>query len=411
MKKYTLHALLLSIFLSTAISPALVFASQEIKPFCVDYSLSNVVLEMVSELDTAFAGSTLLIRGVATNRGDFAITEGNLLVKVYNSDRMVDRFIVPLNVYLEAGGYHAFSFPWTSSTSLVSGAYDITASFVSSGKFVFGNGALSDEEGFGSAHVKIIGKATKEIYFDKTKMQVSGDTVSEKNFTLEIPLVSTFSTATEVAVKWSIYAGSGIDETSLIDSYVSVINVPAQGIKKVSYVVKDDSVSEYYAVVEAKYGDTKSIALIPFSRFGRDSSVLRFAGIKKTGSQSSVFGCLSSTLGSGAKKVAITASNAKGKLFTTSFDVGKTLNVGFTENVDMRRSQGNITLSTVVVDSSGHELDRARSVYRCVDLGLCMTSTMNTSFIFGTSKDMYALVTIASLLLLIYIIRRVKINN
>ena len=111
MKKYTLHALLLSIFLSTAISPALVFASQEIKPFCVDYSLSNVVLEMVSELDTAFAGSTLLIRGVATNRGDFAITEGNLLVKVYNSDRMVDRFIVPLNVYLEAGGYHAFSFP------------------------------------------------------------------------------------------------------------------------------------------------------------------------------------------------------------------------------------------------------------------------------------------------------------
>jgi len=411
MKKYTLSALILSIFLLAFSTPVFVSAAQNTTPFCTDYALSNVSLELTSELSTADAGSTLQIRGVATNNASFPITQGSLLVKVYNGERMVDRFIVPLSISLGAGEHYAFSFPWKAASSLVSGTYDVTASFISAGKFMFANVALSNEKGAGSTSIKIIGRSIKEILrFDTEKIKTTGG--SDSGAVIQIPVSSSFTTPTDIAVKWNIYAGSGLDEKSLVETGVSSATVPAQGSKTISYSVKDNTHAEYYAVIEAHYSDTKIIQVVPFTKQNKAISTIRFAGIRpNTDGTHTLFGCVSGSFISPERTLEVSMFDSKGQIFTQSFNLGTSSTLGFSETFTVRKVQGNIVLTSSVEDTKGSELDKVQVVYSCDTLGLCSANKTQTSENNMRLILPYGLVTLVALGGLILVLRRKKTTS
>ena len=419
MKKYTLRALLLSIFLSAFVTSTSVFAAEQVTPYCTDYGLSNVSLELSSELASAPSGSTLLIRGVAVNNGAFPILEGSLLVKVYNSDSMVDRFIVPLNISLGAGEHYTFSFPWKTATALASDDYAISASFVSAGKFTFATVALSDAASGGLTSTKIVGKSSSQIYFNKEEIRVDGRVVSSDYFVsaknpvkLEVPLVSSFPIDTDVVVKWSIYKGSNISESAIVETGIEAITIPAQGNKTISYTAKDATGGEYYAVVEAKYADTKSITLIPFTRDGKTVSIIRFAGIKESGTDTfTLSACITGEFRPPVRTLAVTLFDTKGDVFTKSFNLGTTSTTGFSNTVSIPKIKGGVSMTAKVLDTNGDELDKISVVYGCKDLKTCDTSSalsMNNSV---DESTLYTVVTVAALLGLVLVLRRKRNKN
>lgn len=378
MKRKAAFALLVSSMLlvsNAVLSAETDIYSGNVFSLCNDYSLSALSLELSPEIGEVASGQDILVRGFIKNNSSYPIVNGDVLIKIYRLSAgepttMIDRFILPLDISLLSGKTYAFSFPWRVPRSIMNGDYAMTGSFVSGSKFDFAIPALTDTVNTSSAYLKITSPVSGEVYFDREN--IKGNDVSlreglifspDENIRIETILKSSLTEDSTVLVKWKVYGGSTLGETSVIDSGLESLNLPASGNKSIPVIIKDTNFAEYHVVLEAKQADSKSILIVSVARANVPNMTLRFVGTDGA----RVFGCVSSTFPSEFKRT-VNVSLIDGQnnnIFRESFDIGTSTSAGFSKAISPVNFDEVFSLRAEVRDEDDEILDQAVLIYDC----------------------------------------------
>jgi hypothetical protein len=365
---------------------AVAHAANTTTPSCPDYSLDSVTFRISGNSSNVKVGSTLDIYGGVVNKNNFALVDGNVFVKIYkivnpklsvedpSNLRMVDRFLSFSHATVAPHSTSTLSLKWQVPESLSAGDYKITASFIVGDKINFGSIALSDQ-GVPAFRVTVTGPSSNEVYFDKLATALNGISITKVAFPeftksepviLTVSLKNTTSVKVSVPLKWKVSTGSSVSDASIVDSSLTMVEIPANGSAQASYTIKDTSSNQYQVIAEAKYGDAKAILTTSFSRKDVPGASVQLGAIGLSGQMGTgrILGCVSAPYPIYGGKVMLAIMDGANKnIFTDSFALGSTTLIGFSRDFSFSESSGHLVLGINVIGPRGEKLDNLSVVY------------------------------------------------
>ena len=287
---------------------------------CSDYYQFGSVdahLRVSAGKHEALPGEEYPVDVILKNNNDYPIVEGSVYIKVYkeqtnlegawqNGDLVIDQFMLPDKVTLNAGESKTLNFKWKIPANLLTGEYRMNSFVQAAKKFNLLGLTFTDDVLGNSLNFKVNNPSVLAgVEFDKNNVQVNGGAFNfigfldpkeaDKELIVEAPLVNKTNRDQQVKVTWELYSWDGLLEENKLDAIEETVNLSPGATNRLTYTIKPNDKPVNYLTVTAYYEDTKSILNLRFARDGVETVRINFPAVTsfplKEGQPATVFMC------------------------------------------------------------------------------------------------------------------------
>jgi hypothetical protein len=397
MKIYKAGVLLLAfVLLGFGAQSASNASAQEVEIYCPSFGEEVVSISLSTLSPKALAGISLPVAIDFKNETYHPVSGGYVVARLVSraEDAVFERQVVLEDISLSAQGELSRSFRMKIPNDLPKGVYDIEAVFVSSS-------ASYEDPDAASSQVSGAQRDSISLEVDNTaKNMVFIDTTSAE-FSLEdsevsVVVINDGDRGVTVPVSWKIYKWNSVLEKDVLESKSSLVSIPAQSSKTISYELINKDHSSYKAVASIISGDYTSSHGVSTGPI-RGEALVRFAGVTKSAEGFKGYACIHNVFTDDgvSRTVNLSVTDINGTtLVSKNFDLSTSTNkTEFSADVD---STAQDFIVTAQISSHDAVEGSITKIYTCRDLKGCSFAAQNKDDIAADESLIFAITLLAA---------------